>query len=316
MSSLPEEFIENSFLKPLLEKEGVTDITYNGADIYYVTNQNGRALYQKQFPKKEVGDFLRQLANLCERQFSFSSPILDVSFGRYRLNATFQSLARYQNEKTYSFALRLASPHCSIDDNQFFFDEKSESILLTALKEKESIVIGGLTGTGKTELEKWLLYRLEPNTRVIVIDNVEELDMVINPDIDLTTWITNENYPQATFSNLIKNALRNNPDYIVVAEGRGAEMLDGITSCMSGHPIITSIHSKDLQSMPERMARLAMLSSQKLYLDALLSDVCHHFSYFVYLEKKMLNGEVIRYVQSIGKMNKNTFKIDVLYERR
>ena len=47
MSSLPEEFIENSFLKPLLEKEGVTDITYNGADIYYVTNQNGRALYQK-----------------------------------------------------------------------------------------------------------------------------------------------------------------------------------------------------------------------------------------------------------------------------
>ena len=316
MNSSPEEFIEYSFLKELLEKEGVTDITFNGSDIYYVTNKGGRFLYKRNFPKKEVGDFLRQLANLTERQFSYASPILDISFGRYRLNATFMSLSRYKNEKTYSFALRLASEKCAIEGDKRFFNKKAERILIKAIKEKESIVIGGLTGTGKTELEKWLLSKAEKNTRMIVIDNVEELDMVVNENIDLTTWISNENYPQSSFSSLIKNSLRNNPDYVIVAEARGKEMLDALTSVMSGHPIITSIHSKDLISMPERMARLCMLSEQKLYLDAILSDISHHFKYFVYLSKEIKKGEVRRYVSSIGVMNPKNSQIEVVYERK
>lgn len=315
MNNPPKEFIESSFLRPLLEKEGVTDISYNGADIYYVTNEGGRFLYEKNFPKKEVGDFLRQLANLTEKQFSFANPILDVSFGRYRLNATFMSLARYKNEKTYTFSLRLASEKCAIDDNDGFFGKEAEEILIKAVRSEESIVIGGLTGTGKTELEKWLLSKANLNSRIIVIDNVEELDMVVNDNVDLTTWISNENYPQASFSSLIKNSLRNNPDYVIVAEARGKEMLDALTSVMSGHPIITSIHSKDLESMPERMARLCMLSEQKLYIDALLSDIAHHFKYFVYLEKETVDGSVIRYVSSIGIMNPKTQQIEVVYER-
>lgn len=316
MNNTPEEFIESSFLAPLLSKEGITDISYNGADIYYVTNSDGRAPYLKDFPKKEVGDFLRQLANLTERQFSYSVPVLDVSFGRYRLNATFQSLARSKNEKTYSFALRLASPKCAIDENPEFMEAEAEEILLKILQKQESIVIGGITGTGKTELEKWLLYRLKENTRVIVIDNVEELDMIDNPSIDLTTWVANESNAYSTFANLIRNSLRNNPDYVLVAEARGAEMLDAIMSAMSGHPIITSIHSMDLESMPERMARLAMLSSQKLFMDALLSDIEHHFSYFVYLKKEMRKDKVVRYIQSIGKMDEKGKRMIKLYERR
>ncbi len=316
MNSSPEEFVEYSFLKPLLQKEGLTDITYNGSDLYFVTNEGGRFLYKRNFPKKEVGDFLRQIANLSEKQFSFASPILDVSFGRYRLNATFMSLARHKNEKTYTFALRLASPKCAIDDNKSFFTKKAEKILIKAIRSEESIVIGGLTGTGKTELEKWLLSKAKENTRIIVIDNVEELDMVVNENVDLTTWISNENYPQSSFSSLIRNSLRNNPDYVVVAEARGKEMLDALTSAMSGHPIITSIHSKDLESMPERMARLCMLSEQKLYIDALISDIAHHFKYFVYLSKKTVNGKVVRFVSSIGIMNPKTEKIESIYERK
>lgn len=316
MNSSPEEFIQYSFLKELLENPEVTDITYNGSDIYYVTNNGGRSLYKRDFPKKEVGDFLRQLANLTERQFSFSNPILDVSFGRYRLNATFMSLARYKNEKTFTFALRLASSKCAIDDNPKFFTKRAEKILIKAIKDEESIVIGGLTGTGKTELEKWLLSKANKHSRIIVIDNVEELDMVVNENVDLTTWISNENYPQASFSSLIKNSLRNNPDYVIVAEARGKEMLDALTSVMSGHPIITSIHSKDLESMPERMARLCMLSEQKLYLEQILTDICHHFKYFVYLSKKLIKGRVVRFVSSIGVMDPHLGTIETIYQRR
>ena len=311
----PTSFIESSFLADLFAIPGLTDISYNGERIHYVTNLGGRAASAIEVTPREVGDFLRQLANLTERQFSYSMPILDVSFGRYRLNAVYQSLARSKNEKTYTFSLRLASPKCSIDENPDFFGGNSEQILLDAISAQESIVIGGRTGTGKTELEKWLLLRMPESMRVIVIDNVEELDMVTNPKVDLTTWIANDSAPSASFASLIKNSLRNNPDYIVIAEARGAEMLDVITSAMSGHPVISSIHSKDLESMPERMGRLSMLSEQKLYLDALVRDVEEHFGLFVYLEKDLCEGRVRRYICSIGRIDKKTRKMVKLYER-
>ena len=35
-------FLENSFLKELFTKKDITDISYNGKDIYYVDNYLGR----------------------------------------------------------------------------------------------------------------------------------------------------------------------------------------------------------------------------------------------------------------------------------
>jgi pilus assembly protein CpaF len=308
-------FLESSFLKDALKEKGITDISYNGESFYCASNVFGRRPLAVEAKREEVGSFLRQIANITERQFSYSVPILDVSFGRYRLNAVFPSLARVRNEKSYSFSLRLASEGTVLEGNDQFFGG-TEKLLLQALEDNESLVIGGQTSSGKTELEKWCLLHLNENKRVIVIDNVEELDMVENPSIDLTTWLVNDSLPEATFDSLIKNALRNNPDYIIVAESRGKEMLDAITSALSGHPIITTIHAKNLAQMPERMARLAMLSNERLSRDELIDDIAHHFRYFVYLEKSLKeDGHLCRFIQSIGRYEEKSQTMEVLYER-
>jgi hypothetical protein len=39
---------------------------------------------------------------------------------------------------------------------------------------------------------------------------------------------------------------------------------------MSGHPIITTIHAQDIEAMPERIARLAMMGNERLYKEELL----------------------------------------------
>jgi len=316
MSLDPASYLENSFLGELLGLEGLTDLSFNGEELYFATNQHGREKAKKQPSVLEVGDFLRQLANLTEKQFSYSSPILDVSFSRYRLNAVYQSLARSHNEKTYTFSLRLASSRCRIAGDSNFFGGESKRILLGILSEGGSIVIGGRTSSGKTELEKYLLGEMAPSSRVIVIDNVEELDLVENPRIDLTMWLVNEAIKEASFSSLIRNALRNNPDYIIVAEARGGEMLDALISAMSGHPIITTIHAQDLEAMPERVARLAMMGNPTLYKEELLDDIAHHLRYYVYLEKKENpDGSLSRSLQSIGYYDEKSKCMHKLYER-
>ena len=140
MSGDPVAYLEGSFLSPLLVQEGVTDISYNGESLFYVSNDKGRQRSSIEAKKEDVSSFLRQLANLTEKQFSVQSPFLDVSFGRYRINAVNSSLARRRNQKTYTFSLRLESNDCKITDDSGFFDKKSSQILRRLIKEGESIV--------------------------------------------------------------------------------------------------------------------------------------------------------------------------------
>lgn len=311
-----KEFLETSFISPLLEKEGITDISYNGEYIFYQSNKYGRRKSEIDVTPSQVASFLRQIANYSEKQFSFLDPILDVSFSRYRINATFLSLTRVRNKKSYSFSIRIAYEGSALENDDSFFGGNSKRILLKAIKNKQSIVIGGETGAGKTELQKYLLMRLEPSSRIIVIDNVEELEMVRADDnLDLTSWVVDERNKKASYASLIKNALRNNPDYLVLAESRGEEMLDALNCVMSGHPIITTMHAKDIKAMPYRMARMAMMGEKKLEYDDLLGDIYHHFSLFVYVKRELIDGQVRRFIDAIARPNEKKKTVEIVYER-
>lgn len=309
------DFVESSFLKSLLSKKEITDISYNGIELFYEDRSKGRKKAEFEVSSKEVGDFLRQIANFAERQFTYLNPILDVSFGRYRLNATFYSVVRVADRKTYSFSLRLGHYGSAINDDPSFFPGKSRRLILDALAKGESIVISGETGSGKTELQKYLLLRLPSNTRVINIDNVEELELSRDQEsgVDLTSWHVDEHNPNSTFSALIKNALRNNPDYLIVAEIRGEEMFDALNAVMSGHPIITTIHAKGISFIPHRMARLAQLGGENLVFEDLLGDIYDHFTLLVHVDKEYEGGEVRRHIQEVGRINRETRSIDTLF---
>lgn len=297
----PIEYIEKSFLKKLLQDKDVTDISYNGECFYILSNEGGRKRVELKANPEQVNAFLRQLANLSERRWNYSDPILDVSFGRYRLNAVFPSLGRVHNRKRPTFSLRLESDFCRLDNDPGFFPEGAKDILYRALEQKEAIVIGGKTGVGKTELQKWLLLNMREATRVIVIDNVEELTMIENPRIDLTMWLSYSS--NGTYENLLRNALRSNPDYIVLAEARGKEAYEALMAAMSGHPVITTIHSRQLSEMPYRLANMALKSHEGLNEEELRRAIKSHFRYYVSVISYLDNGHMKRKIEHIGYVN-------------
>lgn len=302
------EFIENSFLKELLERESITDISFNGEKLFYQDNLSGRLQSDLVVTNDEVYAFLRQIANLTDQQFSIANPILDVSVGRYRISALHSSLARKNRDKVFNFSIRLGYDKLRIKDDGSFINKRALSLLDEAINKKCSIVIAGKTGTGKTEFQKFLISRMNENTRIILIDNINEFETnYFKDNLDSQTWLVNNQ--KNNFDDLIKNALRNNPDWLVVGEARGDEMKACLNSTMSGSPTITTMHARDSESIYHRIARMCMINSKNLVFEETLEDVKEHFKFLVYV-KKIFDEKTksyVRYVDSISTNDKGKF---------
>jgi len=311
-------FLSTSFLQPLLENPEVTDIAFNGDAIFYQHNQLGRLKSEIIITKEAAFDFIRQLANLTEQLFSYSSPILDVSIERFRINAVHPAIGRKHFERATTFSVRVGHIGITaIEEDPLFMPPEVNQLFLAILKLHASIVIAGKTGTGKTELQKYLLQRMEPNARIVVIDNVLELEGVSsNALLDISLWQMSDQVNEASFSDLIRNALRSNPDWLIVAESRGKEMLDILNSAMTGHPVITTLHSQDVYSVPSRMTRMALMNDEHLRYDEVFHDVVIHFPFIVFLEKgKEKNLKIVRRIKAIAEVsNEEKNNIHVVFE--
>ena len=306
-------FIEASFLKDLLIDSNVTDISYNGKDIFYLHNLLGRQKAHFSVDEITAKDFIRQIANLSEKQFSIQNPKLDVSIGRYRLNAVHPSIGRRNNEHCLTFSIRIASSKPIITDQSTFLNAELISLFSVLIKSQMSIVIGGLTGCGKTEFQKYLINKIDNYVRLIIIDDVLELDSLnTDHELDINIWQSDDKNKESNIQELVKNALRSNPDWLIVAESRGKEMIEVLNSAMTGHPIITTIHAFDINSMPSRIARMVMMNEQKQDFETLMQDIYYNFRFYIYLKRKIhKNGHVERYIEEVAEIDEKGKKTTI-----
>lgn len=298
------EIIENSFLKELLGDETISDISFNGQDIYYFSSVNGRNKY-KTVNVEEVAIFLRNIANHTNSRFSYMETFLDVSSGKYRLSAMHFAKSRYGFEQTLSFALRIN--HNFLEKNIDYVGKHLKTILTEILTKRESIVISGPTGVGKTTLQKYLLTLLKPATKILVIDNVMELGEVslLNPNIDLTLW-QSTTATESEIKSFIEKALRFHPDYLLIAESRGSEMYEIVQGSLSGHPNIVTIHAQDAKSVYQRLSYLAKDMDKEILKQA--------FPFVIQLDKKVTTTGIKRYINKIVYNGDGMEK--VLYEEK
>ena len=307
-------YIESSFLQELLKDENITDISYNGSAVYYLHNLSGRAKSKIQISQADAKDFIRQIANITEKQFSYQSPIVDVTAGKYRLNAVHNSIGRYKEEQSITFSLRIASTKPRITDKSGFLTKELISLFKTLIQNRIPIIIGGITGSGKTEFQKYLFSKMEDNTRVIVIDNVLELSQIQTSEyLDINVWQADEKNINTSIQNLVKNALRSNPDWLIIAESRGGEMLEILNSTMTGHPVITTIHAQSVEGMPNRIARMVMMNDKRSDYQEVLQDVYDNYPIHIYLKRKIKNKKVYRFIDTIAMFDKKG-KIHRIYE--
>ena len=135
-----------------------------------------------------------------------------------------------------------------------------------------SVGIVGETGCGKTTDVTALLNALPYNVRILTIEDTREI--VINPAPDEdgidqrsfvqeSTRMSDDPRLNITLADLVRDALRQNPNLVAVAEMRGEEASDAKVCAESGQTIITTFHARSAKQAYSRLLSMCQMSGRE-----------------------------------------------------
>lgn len=244
-------------LTEFLEDDDVTDISYsNGGQVWLKTLSKG--IYQVERPDIN-NPFMEKLAFQCSnvmgRTFNMAHPFLDAESAELRMNFVHDSIAT--NGVACLIRKTPAKIRLNKDKliNEQYITEQMHDFLIKCVWGHCNIMVAGETGSGKTELVKYLASNTKEDEKIISIEDTLELHLdKIFPHRDIVAMKTNN---IASYSDSLVACMRQNPIWILLAEVRSAEAVMAVrNSISSGHHIISTIHADKASSIPMRMYAL------------------------------------------------------------
>ena len=135
---------------------------------------------------------------------------------------------------------------------------------------KLNIVVCGGTGSGKTTLLNVLSNFINPDERIITIEDAVELKLKQTHVITLETRNVNyEREGEVTIRDLVRNSLRMRPDRIIVGEVRGEEAFDMLQAMNTGHDgSLTTLHANSASDALNRLETMILMGGIDIPLKA------------------------------------------------
>ena len=160
------------FKKDILDKyfqnKNITDISFNGKEVYVQDNIKGRYKIPETVDVSDVERYIKQITYQNNRQFNDEQPILDTEFPNLRINALHKTIAPYGMTASW----RSSVPTLKINS----YDKKIAphfvfALLEACIKSNSNIIISGKTGSGKTEMQKYLVGFIKDNEKIIIMED-------------------------------------------------------------------------------------------------------------------------------------------------
>ncbi len=148
-----------------------------------------------------------------------------------------------------------------------FLSQQAADFLAAAVRVGKNIVVAGRVSSGKTTLLNALGREIPAQERVVVCESSAELQL---PRV-LANCIGYEarpgcleGLPPISLEQLVSDALRMNPDRIIVGECRGPETMAMLWAFATGHAGMTSVHGETANHGLGNLARFALTSGARI----------------------------------------------------
>jgi pilus assembly protein CpaF len=196
----------------------------------------------------------RMVEQTKDKTIDFENPTVDLSLpDGSRVNATIPPASRLGPTITIR---RKRERFYSLDELQEFgaFSPEMRQFLHESNISGANMMSFGPTGSGKTTLLTALIDDKPRDRRIIVVEDTPEINIDINRHPNFISMLTSE---RRSMRDLVRNALRQRPDHLIVGETRDATAYDLIQAFNSGQTgSMSTIHARDPQSALVRLTNL------------------------------------------------------------
>lgn len=266
-------------LEPLLKDPYIEDITCSGLGHIFVEHKIFSGLKTTISFKgmEDLNSFVIKISEKIGKPITYRDPIVDAALpDGSRINIVY---GEDVSKRGSNFTIRKFAgvPYSILELIEFgSMDYKVAAYLWILIKEGMNCFVAGETASGKTTLLNALTTFLRPGGKVVSIEDTPELQVPLkNWTREVTRNSRDDSNSEVSMFDLLKAALRQRPNEILIGEIRGEEGNIAFQAMQTGHPVMSTFHAASVEKLIQRLTG-APINVPKTYIDNLNLVICQN----------------------------------------
>lgn len=243
-------------IDPIMRDYMIEDISGDGWGVpVYVYHRKYYSLRSNVvFNRDEMDSFIYRLAQKSGKHVSMAKPLLDATLPNGdRLQLTLGDEITTRGS-TFTIRKFRTEPITPIDLLGFgTFSPEMIAYLWLAVEHRKSILIAGGTASGKTSTLNAICMFIPPESKVVTIEDTREINLKQENWIPSVTREVEERGGQIDMYTLLKAALRQRPEFLLVGEVRGEEAYVLFQAMATGHTTYSTLHADSADAVIRRL---------------------------------------------------------------
>jgi len=265
--------VDIGILSPLVNDLYIEDISGSGVGRIFIEHKIFRSLKTAITfsDMEELDDFALRLSERVRRPVTLHSPIVDASLpDGSRINIVY---GKDVSKRGTNFTIRRFSEIPTSITQVIEFGTMSYQMaayLSLALEEQMNVFIAGETASGKTTTMNAITVFIMPDNKIVSIEDTPELQVPQKNWLREISREAKEGHRAAEVGmfDLLRAALRQRPNYIIIGEIRGREGLIAFQAMQTGHACMSTFHAASVEKLIQRLTG-DPISVPKAYVDNL-----------------------------------------------
>lgn len=256
--SMVREKVGMGVLQPLINDHHIEDISCSGVGQIFIEHKVFKSMkcsfgYQTH---QELDEHVLRMSERIKKPVTFRQPVVDASlpdgsrinivYGQdVSLRGTNYTIRKFSEEAISIIQL------CKWKSLSW----EMAAYLSITIEDGMNMFVSGETASGKTTLMNALCTFIEPNAKIVSIEDTAEVNV---PHKNWIKEVTRKPKPGETDSgvgmfDLLRAALRQRPEFIIIGEIRGEEGLIAFQAMQTGHPVMATFHAASVQKLIQRL---------------------------------------------------------------
>ena len=259
-------------LEPLISDPWIEDISCSGLGPVYIEHKifGGLKSSINFDTHEELDDFVLKLAEKMKKPVTFRNPIVDATLpDGSRINIVYGGDVS-KNGSNFTIRKFMGLPLSIVDIcNSGAMTWQMAGYMSLIVEEGMNFFVSGETASGKTTLMNALMTFIRPDAKIVSIEDTPEVQV---PHPNWTREVVRGQMSQGGGSvdmfSLLKAALRQRPNEIIIGEIRGEEGNIAFQAMMTGHAVCATFHAATVEKLIQRVTG-APISVPRTYVENL-----------------------------------------------